>query len=65
MAKKELAKKPIVVKASTQEDKKSALESAIKFIEKKYGAGAVMRLGQAQTLNVDAIPCGQSACPAR
>ncbi|MDE5854558.1 MAG: recombinase RecA [Ruminococcus sp.] len=58
MAKKELAKKPIVVKASTQEDKKSALESAIKFIEKKYGAGAVMRLGQAQTLNVDAIPTG-------
>lgn len=58
MAKKELAKKPVVVKASTQEDKKSALESAIKFIEKKYGAGAVMRLGQAQALNVDAIPTG-------
>lgn len=58
MAKKELAKKPIVVKAANQEDKKSALESAIKFIEKKYGAGAVMRLGQAQTLNVDAIPTG-------
>lgn len=58
MAKKELVKKPVVVKASTQEDKKSALESAIKFIEKKYGAGAVMRLGQAQALNVDAIPTG-------
>ena len=58
MAKKELVKKPVVVMASTQEDKKSALESAIKFIEKKYGAGAVMRLGQAQALNVDAIPTG-------
>lgn len=58
MAKKELAKKPVVVKASTQEDKKSALESAIKVIEKKYGAGAVMRLGQTKTLNVDAIPTG-------
>lgn len=58
MAKKELVKKPVVVKASTQEDKKSALESAIKVIEKKYGAGAVMRLGQTKTLNVDAIPTG-------
>ncbi len=58
MAKKELAKKPVVVKASTQEDKKSALESAIKVIEKKYGAGAVMRLGQTKTLNVAAIPTG-------
>ncbi len=58
MAKKELIKKPVVVKASTQEDKKSALESAIKVIEKKYGAGAVMRLGQTKTLNVDAIPTG-------
>ncbi|MCM1132062.1 MAG: recombinase RecA [Ruminococcus flavefaciens] len=58
MAKKELAKKPVVVKASTQEDKQAALESAIKVIEKKYGAGAVMRLGQTRTLNVDAIPTG-------
>lgn len=58
MAKKELAKKPVVVKASTQEDKKAALESAIKVIEKKYGAGAVMRLGQTKTLNVEAIPTG-------
>ncbi|MDE5570050.1 MAG: recombinase RecA, partial [Ruminococcus sp.] len=58
MAKKELAKKPVVVKAATQEDKKSALESAIKVIEKKYGAGAVMRLGQTKTLNVAAIPTG-------
>lgn len=58
MAKKELAKKPVVVKASTQEDKQSALESAIKVIEKKYGAGAVMRLGQTKILNVDAIPTG-------
>ena len=27
-------------------------------IEKKYGAGAVMRLGQNKALNVDAIPTG-------
>ncbi len=58
MAKKELAKKAPVVKVTTKEDKKSALEGALKQIEKKYGAGAVMRLGQTKTLNVDAIPTG-------
>ena len=58
MAKKELAKKAAVVKVTTKEDKKSALDGAIKQIEKKYGAGAVMRLGQTKTLNVDAVPTG-------
>lgn len=58
MAKKELAKKPTVVRVTTKEDKKSALDGALKQIEKKYGAGAVMRLGQTRTLNVDAIPTG-------
>lgn len=58
MAKKELAKKPAVVKAATKEDKKTALDGALKQIEKKYGAGAIMRLGQTKTLNVDAIPTG-------
>ncbi|MBR6968222.1 MAG: recombinase RecA [Ruminococcus sp.] len=58
MAKKELAKKPTVVRVTTKEDKRSALDGALKQIEKKYGAGAVMRLGQTKTLNVDAIPTG-------
>ena len=58
MAKKELAKKATVVRVTTKEDKKSALDGALKQIEKKYGAGAVMRLGQTKALNVDAIPTG-------
>jgi len=58
MAKKELAKKASVVRVTTKDDKKIALEGALKMIEKKYGAGAVMRLGQTETLNVDAIPTG-------
>ena len=58
MAKKELAKKASVVRVTTKEDKKSALDGALKMIEKKYGAGAVMRLGQSQALKVDAIPTG-------
>ena len=58
MAKKELAKKEPVTRITTKEDRKAALEGALKQIEKKYGAGAVMRLGQTQTLKVDAIPTG-------
>ncbi|MBR1592871.1 MAG: recombinase RecA [Ruminococcus sp.] len=58
MAKKELVKKAPVVRVTTKEDKRAALEGALKQIEKKYGAGAVMRLGQTQTLKVDAIPTG-------
>lgn len=58
MAKKELVKKAAVVRAANDDDKKTALEGALKQIEKKYGAGAVMRLGQTKTLNVDAVPTG-------
>lgn len=58
MAKKELAKKPVVVKAATKEDKELALKGAIAQLEKKYGAGAIMRLGQSKALDVAAIPTG-------
>lgn len=58
MAKKELVKKAAVVRVTTKEDKKTALDGALAQIEKKYGAGAVMRLGQTKTLNVDYIPTG-------
>lgn len=39
-------------------DKKAALESALKQIEKQYGLGAVMRLGENKHLKVDAISTG-------
>lgn len=39
-------------------DKAKALESAMKQIEKKFGAGAVMRLGENSSLKVDAISTG-------
>lgn len=57
MAKKELITKKAVVKVA-DDNKKEALKSAMAQIEKKYGAGAVMRLGQNKALNVDAIPTG-------
>lgn len=39
-------------------DKKKALETALEQIEKQYGKGAVMRLGENVAMNVDAIPTG-------
>ncbi len=43
---------------AADDKKKAALEAAMKNIEKKFGAGAVMRLGENSSLKVDAIPTG-------
>lgn len=45
-------------KKNPAQDKKAALESALKQIEKQYGTGAVMRLGENRHLNIDAISTG-------
>ncbi len=39
-------------------DKQKALETALSQIEKQFGKGAVMRLGQNAAMKVDAIPTG-------
>ena len=39
-------------------EKQKALQTAIAQIEKQFGQGAVMKLGQASTMNVEAIPTG-------
>ena len=39
-------------------DKQAALDSAIKQIEKQFGAGAIMRMGEGNHLQVDAISTG-------
>ncbi len=50
-------KAPIV--ANTQaEDKKRALETALAQIEKSYGKGAIMRLGDDIPVNVEAVSTG-------
>ena len=56
--KKKAEKKEAVVKLTGADEKKKALEAAIAHIEKQYGKGAVMKLGQAADYNVDAIPTG-------
>lgn len=40
------------------EEKKTALDLALSHIEKQYGSGAVMRLGEKPDANVEAIPTG-------
>lgn len=44
--------------SSASDEKKKALENAMAQIEKMYGAGAVMKLGQTKSLNVEAVPTG-------
>ncbi len=39
-------------------DKEKALNTAIAQIEKQFGKGAIMRMGQKEVLKVDAIPTG-------
>ncbi len=43
---------------ATAEEKQKALEHALSMIEKNYGTGAVMRLGQQKKIDIDAIPTG-------
>lgn len=45
-------------------DKKKALETAISQIEKSFGKGTVMRLGDRPEMNVEAIPTGSLALDA-
>ena len=40
------------------DNKKKALDTAIAQIERSYGKGAIMRLGDSQNLNVEAISTG-------
>lgn len=42
-------------------DKKKALETALAQIEKAYGKGSVMRLGENTAMNVEAISTGSIA----
>ncbi len=56
--KKADGKKEAVVKLNSADEKKKALDAAIQHIEKQYGKGAVMKLGQAVDFNVEAIPTG-------
>ena len=58
MAKKENNSKPPVERKSEAEEKKKALDSVFSLIEKEYGTGSIMKLGDTQVASVDTIPTG-------
>lgn len=58
MAKKVNLKENSGVKMVNNEEKKMALENALKQIEKNFGKGAIMKLGSTQSLDVEAISTG-------
>jgi len=51
-------KKTAVEAPSRAEDKKQALATAMAQIERSYGKGAIMRLGDGMQVNVEALPTG-------
>ena len=53
-----MAEKKRIETPAPAEDKRRALETAISQIEKSYGKGAIMRLGDNMQVNVDVIPSG-------
>ena len=44
--------------AAPAADKKAALETALAQIEKQFGKGAIMKLGEAKAMDIEAIPTG-------
>ena len=60
-----MATKKTMMEAPTPAtDKKKALQSALLQIEKTFGKGAVMRMGDRPEMNVDAVPTGSLALDA-
>ena len=57
-------KKTVYEAPAPAADKKKALQTAISQIEKNYGKGTVMRLGDRPEMNVEAIPTGSLALDA-
>ncbi len=57
MAKSDKASKP-QVERKVAEEKKKALDAVFSVIEKEYGTGSIMKLGNTHVASVDAIPTG-------
>lgn len=58
MAKENQNKKTPAVPVSEPEEKKKAIEAVIGVIEKQYGKGSIMKLGDSPSVSVDVIPTG-------
>lgn len=55
---KDVAEKPTSQRIPVDQEKKRVLELAVSQIEKEFGKGAIMRLGEAQKIAVETIPTG-------
>ena len=51
-------KNPQIVQITDEEEKKKALSSTLGAIEKQFGKGAIMKLGEKTAMNVQTIPTG-------
>ena len=49
---------PLVRNLTKDAKKEEALAAAMNQIERQFGKGAIMRLGQTDTLDIEAIPTG-------
>ena len=58
------AKKTAYEAPTPASDKKKALQTALSQIDKNFGKGTVMRLGDKPEMNVEAIPTGSLALDA-
>ncbi|MBR3107667.1 MAG: recombinase RecA [Clostridia bacterium] len=58
MAKKETNKKNELKLDTTQQEKMKALEATLSSIEKEFGKGTVMKLGEKTAMQVDVVPTG-------
>ena len=56
--KKKTVSVPVSAVNGTKEEKKKALETAIAKIERDYGKGTIMRLGDDISVNVEALSTG-------
>ena len=58
MAKEKESKAKVLAPITDVDERKKALDTCLSQIEKQFGKGAVMKLGQNATMNVEAIPTG-------
>ncbi len=53
-----MAKKSVTIEKVKNEEKAKAIEAAIKGIEKEFGKGALMKLGDAAAMEIESFPTG-------
>ncbi|MBQ7793638.1 MAG: recombinase RecA [Clostridia bacterium] len=54
----EKKEKKVIMEVGSEEDRKKALSAVLGVIEKQYGKGSIMKLGDKPKISVDVIPTG-------